>query len=133
MKRTYFDIITNIEKLEEKVKKLERTQDPFIQRGDWNLSGIPLKALKNKNENYKTVVKREERKGILFPIPYSEIPTVFIGISSFNADSTKHNIAVNIITKSVTETGFSIIVKTDNASKVGHIRVEWLAFGKRME
>jgi H-type lectin domain len=71
---------------------------------------------------------REKRVAVTFDQPFTDIPSILVGISMWDMDH-KTNSRVDIHAEAVTITGFEIVFRTWGDSRIARIRAEWTAIG----
>ena len=71
---------------------------------------------------------RENRHIVTFKTPFTEAPTVLVGISMWDIDH-KHNARADVSAENITDKGFHIVFKTWGDTRVARIRADWTAIG----
>ena len=71
---------------------------------------------------------RESRHIVKFKEPFSEVPSVMVGISMWDMDQ-KTNSRADLTAENVTETSFHLVFRTWGDTRVARVRADWLAIG----
>ena len=71
---------------------------------------------------------RESRHIVKFKEPFSEVPSVMVGISMWDMDQ-KTNSRADLTAENVTETSFHLVFRTWGDTRVARIRADWTAIG----
>ncbi|MDH2325737.1 H-type lectin domain-containing protein [Cereibacter sp. SYSU M97828] len=71
---------------------------------------------------------RESRHAIRFDSPFSEAPTVMVGIAMWDMDQTTA-VRADIVAEKVTRKGFDLVFRTWADTRVARIRADWTALG----
>lgn len=73
--------------------------------------------------------EREHRDYVAFSEPFLTAPSVKIGMSMWDIDSTANG-RMDITSENVTAEGFDIVFRTWGDSKVARVRADWIALGE---
>lgn len=72
---------------------------------------------------------RESRHPVTFSEPYRRPPAVHVALSMFDMDE-KTNQRADIAAENVTATGFELVFRTWQDTRVARVRAGWLAIGE---
>lgn len=71
---------------------------------------------------------RETRHQIVFETAFASAPAVMVGVSMWDMDKGT-NMRADIRAESITATGFEIVFRTWDDTKIARIRADWTAIG----
>lgn len=71
---------------------------------------------------------RESRHSVAFADPFSEPPSVMVGISMWDMDR-ETNVRADIAAENVSTSGFDLVFRTWGDTRVARIRADWMAIG----
>jgi hypothetical protein len=72
---------------------------------------------------------REKRVRVKFSAPYKAAPAVHVSLSMLDIER-RHNQRMDLGPDAVTETGFQIVFRTWDDTKIARARATWMAVGE---
>jgi H-type lectin domain len=72
---------------------------------------------------------REVRHSLTFAEPFLAPPALTIGMSMWDVDH-RVNSRMDLVTETVTETGFDLVFRTWGDSRIARVRADWMAIGQ---
>jgi len=71
---------------------------------------------------------RESRHSIQFEQPFSDLPTVMVGIAMWDMDQSTA-VRGDIVAEKVNRKGFDLVFRTWSDTRIARIRADWTALG----
>lgn len=72
---------------------------------------------------------RMHRRKVVFSEPFRNVPAVQVSISMMDTDHAR-NQRLDLVAENVSETGFEMVFRTWEDTRVARIRADWLAIGE---
>ena len=71
---------------------------------------------------------RQSRHKIVFKEPFSQVPSVMVGMSMWDIDN-RHTSRADVMAEKITRTGFDLVFRTWGDTRVARVRADWTALG----
>lgn len=72
---------------------------------------------------------RQRRQHVVFSEEFRKMPTVIVGLTMWDTDHAS-NMRVDVQAEKTDETGFDMVFRTWDDSRVARVRANWTAFGE---
>lgn len=72
---------------------------------------------------------RQRRQHVVFSEKFQTMPTVIVGLTMWDTDHAS-NMRVDVQAEKTDETGFDMVFRTWDDSRVARVRANWTAFGE---